>query len=57
MTYTTAQSLLTIVLLSVSIAMVHANDQPIVAFPGAEGFGATATGGRGGRVLSVYQYQ
>lgn len=27
--------------------------QPIPSFPGAEGFGAVATGGRGGRVLYV----
>ena len=26
---------------------------PLVAFPGAEGFGANATGGRGGRVIEV----
>ena len=26
---------------------------PVVAFPGAEGFGAVATGGRGGRVIKV----
>ncbi len=27
--------------------------QPVLAFPGAEGFGAQATGGRGGRVIKV----
>lgn len=27
--------------------------QPVLAFPGAEGFGAQATGGRGGRVIRV----
>lgn len=28
-------------------------DGPVLAFPGAEGFGAQATGGRGGRVIKV----
>ena len=29
------------------------DDGPVLAFPGAEGFGAQATGGRGGRVIKV----
>lgn len=30
-----------------------AAQRPVVAFPGAEGFGAVATGGRGGRIVKV----
>jgi hypothetical protein len=32
---------------------VSSADAPPLAFPGAEGFGASATGGRGGRVIAV----
>lgn len=41
----------TFVLLLSAIAPLWAQDLP--SFPGAEGFGATASGGRGGRVLHV----
>lgn len=40
------------VLASITIC-TGADAQSLPAFPGAEGFGATATGGRGGRVLYV----
>jgi len=33
--------------------MSSETSEPVVAFPGAEGFGAKATGGRGGQVLKV----
>ncbi|HAY82013.1 MAG TPA: hypothetical protein DCY79_19590, partial [Planctomycetaceae bacterium] len=35
------------------LANVTAAEQRIVAFPGAEGFGAWTRGGRGGRVVRV----
>ena len=33
--------------------IARAADHPLVAFPGAEGFGAVATGGRGGQIYHV----
>ncbi len=45
--------LLTVLVLVVSQAAVAGEPAPIPAFPGAEGFGAYATGGRGGRVIEV----
>ena len=42
-----------IVLLIILFLLPAYPSYPIVAFPGAEGFGATAIGGRGGRVLKV----
>ncbi len=36
-----------------SSAIAHADDSPLVAFPGAEGFGKYATGGRAGSVYHV----
>ena len=43
-------SLLTVILI---IACNHQDTEKLPAFPGAEGFGATASGGRGGRVVFV----
>ena len=31
--------------------------EPLPAFPGAEGFGASARGGRGGRVIKVREFR
>ncbi len=42
-----------IVLLALSATVQAAGTPSIPAFPGAEGFGAKATGGRGGRVIAV----
>ena len=40
------------VVLGVAIAITHpAIAQPVKAFPTAEGFGANAVGGRGGRII------
>jgi hypothetical protein len=44
---------LVIVLLFVLGGAVSGGEQELPAFPGAEGFGAGATGGRGGKVLHV----
>lgn len=41
------------VLLALAAGMEFASAQALSAFPGAEGFGAAATGGRGGSVLYV----
>ncbi|MCG3178747.1 MAG: hypothetical protein BIFFINMI_01076 [Phycisphaerae bacterium] len=40
-------------LLLTAASAVLADDNPLPAFPGAEGFGAVAVGGRGGRVIHV----
>ncbi|UYY77603.1 pectate lyase [Sphingomonas sp. R1] len=40
-------------LLLASAAPAHAQERPVPAFPGAEGAGALAKGGRGGKVLFV----
>lgn len=41
-----------VIILTISmVSSVYA--QPVPAFPGAEGYGAQATGGRGGRVIAV----
>src|SRR3954464_15054706 len=45
-------ALCTIVCVGATQAAIAATPQ-VLAFPGAEGFGARATGGRGGRVLIV----
>jgi pectate lyase len=42
-----------VVLVSVASSAVAEETQELPAFPGAEGFGAAAVGGRGGRVLEV----
>jgi len=39
--------------LLVCLAAASAAEPPLPAFPGAEGFGAASTGGRGGKVLKV----
>lgn len=39
--------------LFVSLSAISASPRSIPAFPGAEGFGAKASGGRGGRVIAV----
>lgn len=44
-------SVIVALLSTLSVATVYAQDLP--AFPGAEGYGAVATGGRGGRVIAV----
>jgi pectate lyase len=51
MKYMRAVGVLLSVVLTVEVACAAA--KPVPAFPGAEGFGAVATGGRGGRVLKV----
>lgn len=50
----TAAFLLAVVLIFVFLAPpVNAQPNPLAAFPGAEGFGAVTTGGRGGQVIYV----
>lgn len=36
-----------------ALALAHASAAPLPSFPGAEGFGATTPGGRGGKILFV----
>lgn len=43
--------MLAVALSQMTVGSVHADGVP--AFPGAEGYGASATGGRGGRVITV----
>ena len=45
--------LLTIALLMVGYTQMQAQEEKLPAFPGAEGFGRHATGGRGGKVYHV----
>ena len=40
-----------------ALAVSGTDDKPLPAFPGAEGFGAVAKGGRGGRVIKVTNLQ
>ncbi len=44
---------ITVVLFWALLAPLGAQEVPLLAFPGAEGFGAASTGGRGGRVVKV----
>lgn len=45
--------LLSTLILLLSVSFFAQSSEPIPAFPGAEGFGKNATGGRGGRVIEV----
>jgi len=49
----TAALLLAVAPAAGAAADLRATDRPVLAFPGAEGFGALATGGRSGRVYHV----
>ena len=50
-TNTTVAKVSAIILLASMVSTVYARDIP--AFPGAEGYGAATTGGRGGKVIAV----